>query len=336
MASDEFEDKIPKNFIIRVYETKALAEKGLDKDALYIFDNGIDNESGTASDPRVSNGSQFIYGTNGSAVTNKVTDTSATFSDRLVGKTLTNLNTGDTAVIDTVDSETVLGFESNICPSGSEVYQIDSPGHYYTFEKYYYRIESSDVVKGFIIDWDDGEDNSIEKANRQTILLDTPTYYTVVEHTYTKHGKFYPMERTISTEGYYSKWYTSYDKRYDSENEFEHGSIYKWKHYPSDGLYSLDKQTIPAGQNTFSEVSLDIAQAQGAKTRIPEFVPANYPPTGNLQVDRASVFSGIDNTELLNQSGNAIGYAYVPRNGDTLTNFINSLEVIFKTTKGHI
>ena len=44
----------------------------------------------------------------------------------------------------------------------------------------------------------------------------------------------------------------------------------------------------------------------------------------------------IDNTELLNQSGNAIGYAYVPRNGDTLTNFINSLEVIFKTTKGHI
>jgi hypothetical protein len=339
MAVNEFEDKIPKNFIIRVYETKLLAEKGLDKDALYVFDNGIDNESGTSADPRISNGSQFISGTNGSAVTNKVTDANATFSDRLVGKTLTNLVTGDTAVIDTVDSETVLGLESDICSSGSEAYHINSPGHYFTFEKYYYRIDSSETVKGFIIDWDDGTDNSSEKANRQTILLDIPNNYTIVEHTYTKHGKFYPMVRTISIDGYYSKWYTSYDKRYDSENLSSHGDIYTWEHYPSDGLYSLDKQIIPAGQNSFSEVSLDLAQAQGAKVRIPEFVPANYPPVANLQVDRASVFSGIDNSSLSYNSGkgpDAIGYAYVPRDGHTLSDFTNSIEVIFKTTKGNI
>ena len=39
-------------------------------------------------------------------------------------------------------------------------------------QRYYYRIESTDPVKGFIIDWDDGEDNSPEKANRQEIILD--------------------------------------------------------------------------------------------------------------------------------------------------------------------
>ena len=47
------------------------------------------------------------------------------------------------------------------------------------FHKYYYRIEASDPVMGFIIDWDDGEDNSPEKANRQTIILDTPKYYAI-------------------------------------------------------------------------------------------------------------------------------------------------------------
>lgn len=332
MAGNEFEDKIPKNFIIKVYETKVLAEKGLEKDALYIFDNGIDAD-GVSSDPRVSNGSQFVSGSLTANVVNKVTDSAATFSDRLVGKILTNLNTGTTAVIDSVDSETVLGFDSDICPVGNEKYHVNAPGHYFTFEKYYYRIEASDVVKGFIIDWDDGEDNSPERANTQTILLDIPNNYTIVEHTYTKHGKFYPMIRTISTEGYYSKWYASYDKRYDAENAKIDGDAYTYSHYVSDGLNSIEKQDVSAGQNDYSEVSLDLQQASGVKVRIPEFVPANTPPTANLQLDRATVFSGIENITI---TGNAIGYAYVPRIDDSLSDFFNGVEVIYKTTTGRI
>ena len=44
MGSDEAEDKVPTNFVMRVYETKILAEAGDDNNALYVFDNGIDNE----------------------------------------------------------------------------------------------------------------------------------------------------------------------------------------------------------------------------------------------------------------------------------------------------
>ena len=45
MGADEQEDKVPVNFILKVYETKLLAEEGDELNALYVFDNGIDNES---------------------------------------------------------------------------------------------------------------------------------------------------------------------------------------------------------------------------------------------------------------------------------------------------
>ena len=36
MAADEAEDKVPINFVIKVYETKELAEEGNDNNALYL------------------------------------------------------------------------------------------------------------------------------------------------------------------------------------------------------------------------------------------------------------------------------------------------------------
>ena len=53
MVVDEPEDKVPTNFIIKVYETKALAETGNAADALFVFENGIDAGADN-TDPRVS------------------------------------------------------------------------------------------------------------------------------------------------------------------------------------------------------------------------------------------------------------------------------------------
>ena len=55
------------------------------------------------------------------------------------------------------------------------------------FTKYYYRIEFNEPVSGFYIDWDDGEDNSMEKSNSQIVYLDKPQHYGVVDHIYTKN-----------------------------------------------------------------------------------------------------------------------------------------------------
>ena len=303
----------PTDFVISVYETKTLAEQGDETNALYVFRN-VGDGSSDSSNPTISNGSQYIAGTADGDTTNKLIDSSAGFSDRLVGKIAKNLTDNTEGVITSVDSATQLGFASDVFPDGNEIYHIEKPGFYFTFTKYYYRIQANDIVKGFIIDWDDGEDNSPEKANRQTIMLDEPNSWVVVEHTYTKHGKFYPMIRTISVDGFYSKWYVSHDAK--------------------DSLSSIEEQysNLSAGQNDWSTISLDVEQSTStsSKPRIPEFVPANIPPIANLQVDRKSVFSGIDNSKI---SGNAIGYIHSPRN---ISNFTDALEVIYKTTTGRI
>ena len=171
MGSDEAEDKVPTNFVMRVYETKILAEAGDDNNAFYVFDNGIDNEGGTSSNPMVSNGSQFVQGVATTNTSGKLISSASLFGSRLAGKTVHNDTDGTTGTInsDGVDSTTQLTLAADTFPDGNENYHIEAPGHYFTYQKYYYRIDSTDVVKGFIIDWDDGEDNSPEKANRQVI-----------------------------------------------------------------------------------------------------------------------------------------------------------------------
>ena len=310
MATGEADDKVPVNFVMKVYETKSLAEAGDELNALYIFNNGIDNDS---SDPTVANGGQFIDGTATSVSAQKLVDTNAKFGSRLVNKTVKNHSSGSTTTITNVDSSTQLTLTDNIF-TGTHNYSILEPGFYYTYTKYFYRIEASEVVAGFVIDWDDGEDNSPEKANRQTIMVDSPNNYAVVEHTYTKHGKFFPMIRTISIDGFHSKFYSSHDRN----------SITRTK--------SIETQTLGAGQNDFSIVSLDVTQGTGTLPRIPELAPANVPPTAILKTDRKTVFSGIDNDLITVHSGSVVGYAFVPRAGDTLTGYSGAIEVIYETT----
>ena len=318
MGSDEAEDKVPTNFVMRVYETKILAEAGDDNNALYVFDNGIDNEGGTSSNPMVSNGSQFVQGVATTNTSGKLISSASLFGSRLAGKTVHNDTDGTTGTInsDGVDSTTQLTLAADTFPDGNENYHIEAPGHYFTYQKYYYRIDSTDVVKGFIIDWDDGEDNSPEKANRQVIKLDTPRSYAVVEHTYTKHGTFYPLIRTVSVEGFFSKFYSTESRR------------------TLDRTKSLETQSLTAGQNDFSILSLDVAEAQGSLPRIPELAPANMPPLGKLSVDRMAVFSGIDNDVI---TGTQYGYAHVDRlTSQSALNFTSGVEVIYKTTNGNV
>ena len=303
-------DQIATDFVLKVYETKALAEVGDDLNALYVFNNGID---GDTCDELVSNGGQYISGTTNSsgAATNKLKDDDARFGSTLVGKTVKNTTDTTEAIITAVDSSTQLTIDADIA-GNSEEYHIADPTPYFTFQKYYYRFESSDPVTGFIVDWDDGEDNSPEKANRQTIKLDTPGFYAVTSHTYTKHGLHFPMVRTINPEGFYSKWYVPFDAF-------------------AAGLKSIETQTLAAGQNDFSQVSLD----HQTVPRIPTFGPANMPPVGVLKLDRHQVYSCIDN-DIFSYITDPIAYAFVERESGVELNASDILEVVWEDTDGNI
>ena len=149
-------------------------------------------------------------------------------------------------------------------------YQDDQ--YYKQFETYYYRIEFNEPAIGIEIDWDDGEDNSLEKANRETKIFDFPRMYTVLEHIYTKAGRFFPLIRAISPDGFFSKWYTSSN----TNNDYS----------------ALESATLSAGQNNLSIVSED--STAGSTRRIPYFAPSIYPPVAVLKTDRKTVFSGIE------------------------------------------
>ena len=312
---DEAEDKIPTNFIIKVYETKALAETGKDIDALYVFENGIDADNDN-TDPRVSNGSQFVNGTTDGTGNSGTTfiDSAAKFSSRLNGKKITV--DGQITTIAAVNTNGTTLTLSDSYAVDNKSYHIHAPGHFFLFQKYYYRIEATDPVSGFIIDWDDGEDNSPEKANREIIKLESPKYYAVTDHIYTTHGVHYPMVRTISPEGFYSKWYVSHDA--------------------VNYISSIETQTLAGGQNEFSIVSLDLAQGEGAQARIPEFAPANMPPIGILKVDRTSIYSGIDNEVIVNTDNEDKGYCIIEMRSGANVDFTNGVEVIYRTTSDRI
>ena len=80
---------------------------------------------------------------------------------------------------------------------------------FFTYREYWYRIEANDTIESIIIDWDDGEDNSPEKANLEIIEPMGNVNYVITSHIYTKHGVFWPLIRVVSKDGYYSKWYTN-------------------------------------------------------------------------------------------------------------------------------
>lgn len=180
---------------------------------------------------------------------------------------------------------------------------LTQQNNFFTQERMFYRFEIPVAASEFYIDWDDGDDNTAEKANFSVKKYDLPQNYAIFEHTYTKHGQFYPMLRVTSPFGYKSKFYTTCDAPRSSYRELE-------------GNHDLTatQQTGAAEQN-ISVLSLD----SNANPRIPSFIPANYPPVGVLKVDRPSIYAGIDNTvitESLTAANTALGagaraYVYV-------------------------
>jgi len=160
-------------------------------------------------------------------------------------------------------------------------YQDDQ--YYKQYEKYYYRIEFNEPAIGLEIDWDDGEDNSPEKANRERRLFNFPRMHIVLEHIYTKAGRFYPLIRAISPDGFVSKWYTSSD----SNNDYS----------------TLDSVTLSQGQNNISIVSED--STAGTTRRIPYFTPTIFPPKAILKTDRKTIMSGIEGDSFAGAAGGA-------------------------------
>ena len=159
---------------------------------------------------------------------------------------------------------------------GGTIHNNSSSIPYYTYNKYYYRIDSNEPVSEFHIDWDDGEDNSPEKRNVQIIKLDSPSFFAVTEHVYTESKTFWPLIRVKSIDGYLSKWYTNNS----TNNDFS----------------ELEQDTISAGNTGSSIVQIE----KDAKDKIPHFIPSTNAPVGILKTDRKRIFSGIDNKAIDN------------------------------------
>ena len=82
-------------------------------------------------------------------------------------------------------------------PSSADVYNTVSGT--FTF--------NDDDVQWVYVDWDDGDDNSLDNAIFQWTKLDTDSNTIDLGHTYTKADTFYPVIRTINSQGFISKYY---------------------------------------------------------------------------------------------------------------------------------
>lgn len=65
---------------------------------------------------------------------------------------------------------------------------------------------TDDDVVWVYVDWDDGEDNSLEKAIYQWERLKTDSKNIELTHIYTKSDSFSPKIRTVNSEGFLSKF----------------------------------------------------------------------------------------------------------------------------------
>jgi|TARA_R100001463_G_scaffold101528_1_gene155980 hypothetical protein len=155
---------------------------------------------------------------------------------------------------------------------GGTIHNSSSTVPYYTYNRYYYRIDANEPVSEFHIDWDDGEDNSPEKRNVEVIKMEKPSFFAITEHIYTEAKDFWPLIRVKSPEGYLSKWYTNNS----SNNDFS----------------ALENKTLSAGNTGASIVQIEKDQPSD---KIPHFIPATNPPVGVLKTDRKRIFAGIDN-----------------------------------------
>ena len=202
-----------------------------------------------------------------------------------------------------LDNGTTGRIDPNEAISGHEGIISNSEGAtlpYYIYNKYYYRIEANEPVSEFHIDWDEGEDNSPEKANIEIIKLDTPSFSTVTEHIFTEHKHFFPLIRVKSMDGFLSKWYTN-----DSSlNEYK----------------ALETE-LTAGQNEFSIVS-----EEEQSDLINSFLPSNLPPIGVLKADKKRIYNGIDNDAILSTYAYPLLYAYSTSTASTKPNVVFTIQ----------
>ena len=84
-------------------------------------------------------------------------------------------------------------------PSSADVYNTVSGT--FTF--------NDDDVQWVYVDWGDGENNSLDNAIFQWSKLETDSNTIDLGHTYTKADTFYPVIRTINSQGFLSKYYYS-------------------------------------------------------------------------------------------------------------------------------
>ena len=201
-----------------------------------------------------------------------------------------------------------------------EVSGHEDDQYFVAFRKYWYRVEFTEPVRGFYIDWDDGEDNSPEKSNSQVVHLDKPQHYGVVSHIYTKNGKFFPLVRAISMDGFWSKYYTSGN----ASNSFSQ-------------LEELSITNIGTGAQQKSIIHLD----SQSSPKIPYFYPTTLPPVAVLKTDRKTVYSGIYNGAiegaLSTRALPSLMYAWF--SGETTTTSVDKdvpIEVTYETVGGRI
>jgi len=190
----------------------------------------------------------------------------------MAGEIIKVYNTKDNAM---AGGSTGLVTNATIDSNGGAYYNNAVP--YFTYREYWYRIEANDVIMSIIIDWDDGEDNSPERANLEIIEPVGSVNYAITSHIYTKHGVFWPLIRVVSKDGYYSKWYTN-----DANPDYAKLSNLT--------LNTGSSQT-PAGANSYSL----IREEKAGSDKIPHFIPANRMPIAVLKSDRKRVYAGIDN-----------------------------------------
>ena len=188
--------------------------------------------------------------------------------------------------------------EGSIVNNASQDGSTDYSG-FFAFQRYWYRIEANEPVKEFHIDWDDGADNSPEKANVTIIKNDKPQFVGITSHIYTQAKAFYPLLRVKSIDGFLSKWYAPHA----SNGSSAVASGYDFSGLDDDiKLTGSSGQLHDKGQNDFSIVCIEKNDDSTDYARIPVLKPANVPPVGVLKADRKRVFSGLDNTWIGNNS----------------------------------
>jgi hypothetical protein len=149
---------------------------------------------------------------------------------------------------------------------------------FYTYSKYYFRIEANEAVKEFYIDWNDGEDASLQKANYSLLKFNDPVFSAVTSHVFTQNKQHYPKIRVKSKQGLWSKLYTP-----------NGADVTGWE-------VLAQGESLTAGQNEFATVSFD---ATGSNARIPIFTPAEKAPIAILKADKNKVFAGINQLPLM-------------------------------------